>query len=45
MLIVLRPSFEVVKDGRISDKIQTLTRPFGGVFLVGARMMPGFGEK
>jgi len=35
MLIVFRPSLEVVEEGRISDKIQTLTRPIVGVFLGG----------
>jgi len=35
MFCVSRPSFEVVKEGRISKKNQkTLTRPIEGVFFV-----------
>jgi hypothetical protein len=40
MLIVFRLSFEVVREGRISIKDQTLARPLEGVFLVEASLEP-----
>jgi len=39
MLSVFRPSFEVVKDGRISDKIKQLKAHIGGVLY----LVTGFG--
>jgi hypothetical protein len=41
MLSVLRPSFEVVKEGRILNKIKHIQILIGGVFC----LMPGFEGK
>jgi hypothetical protein len=40
MLILFRPSFEVVEEGRIF-KNQIFTKPLVRVFLFGASLVPG----
>jgi hypothetical protein len=42
MLSVLRPSFEVVKDGRILNKMRNLQHQFVSAFLFGACLKLGF---
>jgi len=45
ILSLFRPSFEVVREGRISYKIRYLQDQFVGVFFIGASFRPGFEEK